>query len=99
MDICTFNDHYLNPFRKTFERKFLIGDFNIDLLKFDSFEHVNKFINDLSSNYLHPQIQTQISISHHTKPLSVGKSDCSLNVNRPVICESVVVNSSKHAHK
>ena len=27
------------------------------------------------------------SISHHTKPLSVGKSDCSRNVSKPVICK------------
>ena len=42
---------------------FLIGDFNIDLLKFDSSEHMNKFINDLFSNCLHPQIilPTQIN--------------------------------------
>ena len=29
------------------------------------------------------------SISHHTKPLSVGKSDCSRNVSKPVICKSL----------
>ena len=39
------------------------------------------------------------SISHHTKPLSVGKSDCSGNVSKPVIRESVVVNLSKRARK
>ena len=38
-------------------------------------------------------------ISHHTKPLSVGKSDCSRNVSKPVICESVVMNLSKCACK
>ena len=26
------------------------------------------------------------SISRHTKPLSVGKSDCSCNVSKPVVC-------------
>ena len=31
------------------------------------------------------------SISHHTKPLSVGKYDCSRNVSKPAIRESVVV--------
>ena len=39
------------------------------------------------------------SISRHTKPLSVGKSDCSRNVSKPVIRESVVVNLSKRARK
>ena len=27
------------------------------------------------------------SISHYTRPLSVGKSDCSCNVSKPVICK------------
>ena len=31
------------------------------------------------------------SISHHTKPLRVGKSDCSHNVIKPVICKSLYV--------
>ena len=39
------------------------------------------------------------SIIHHTKPLSLGKSDCSRNVSKPVIRESVVVNLSKRARK
>ena len=52
-------------------KKILIGDFNIDLLKFDSSEHINKFIYDLSSNCLHPQIvsPTQISGNSKTEPL------------------------------
>ena len=44
-------------------KKILVGDFNIDLLKFDSFEHTNKFINDLSLNCLHPQILLPTRIS------------------------------------
>ena len=39
------------------------------------------------------------SISHHTKPLSVGKSDCSRNVSKPVMCarkQSCNVSSHKH---
>ena len=39
------------------------------------------------------------SISHHTKPLSIGKSDCSRSVSKPVIRESVVVNFSNCARK
>ena len=59
MDTCTFNDHYLNPLleklSKENDKKILfIGDFNIDLLKCNSCEHINKFINDLSSSCLHP---------------------------------------------
>ena len=39
------------------------------------------------------------SISHHTKPLNVGKSGCSRDVSKPVIRESVAVNISNSAHK
>ena len=68
MDICTFNDHYLNPLleklsKENDKKSFLIVDFNIDLLKFDSSEHINKFINDLSSNCLHRQFLLPTRIS------------------------------------
>ena len=39
------------------------------------------------------------SISHHSKPLGVGKSDCSRNINKPVIRESAVVSLRKRARK
>ena len=31
------------------------------------------------------------SISCHTKPLNVRKSDCSCNISKPVICKSLYV--------
>ena len=48
-------------------KNFLIGDFNIDLLKFDSSEHIYKFINYLFSNCLHPQILLPTHISGNSK--------------------------------
>ena len=68
MDICTFNDHYLNPLlekllKENDKKNVPIGDFDIDLLKFDLSEHTNKFINDLSSNCMHPQILLPTRIS------------------------------------
>ena len=62
MHICNFNEHYLNPLLEKLSKKkndkkvFLICDFNINPLKFDTSEHINKFMNDLCSNCLHPQI-------------------------------------------
>ena len=35
------------------------------------------------------------SISHHTKPLSAGTSDCSRNVSKPVICKSLHIKPLK----
>ena len=43
--------------------------FYLDLLKFDISEHINKFINDLSSNCLHPQILLPIWISGNSKTI------------------------------
>ena len=48
-----------------------------------------------SCNVRNRNVHIVNSINHHTKPLSVGKSDCSHNVSKPVIRESVVVNLSK----
>ena len=50
-------------------KNILIDDFNIELLKFDPSEHINKFINDLSSNCLHPQIILPTRISDNSKPI------------------------------
>ena len=43
MDLCTFNDHYLNPLLDNLSKEanktiVLLGDFNIDLLNFDTLE-------------------------------------------------------------
>ena len=52
-----------------------------------------------SCNVCNRNVRIVNSNSHHTKLLSVGKSDCSRNVSKPVIHESVVVNISKSACK
>ena len=52
-----------------------------------------------SCNVCNRNVNIVNGISHHTKPLSVGKSDCSCSVSKPIICESVVVNISKSACK
>ena len=48
----------LNLYFDKFLRKirFVLGDFNIDLLKVDSFTPANKFFNTLSSNFFAPYI-------------------------------------------
>ena len=52
-----------------------------------------------SCNVRNRNVHIVNSVSHHTKPFSVGKSDCSRNVSKPVIHKSVVVNLSKRARK
>ena len=80
MDICTFNDHYLNPLLEKLSKE--NDDFNIDLLKFDSSEHINKFINDLSSNCFHPQILLPTRISGCSKTII---DNISSNIAEPLI--------------
>ena len=71
MDICTFNDHYLNPLldnlsKETNKTVVLLGDFNIDLLNFDTSEYVSTFQDDVASNSLQPQIPLLTRISNHS---------------------------------
>ena len=54
MDICTFNDPYLNPLLDNLSKEAnkttaLLSDFNIDLLNYDTSEYVS-FLDDLASN-------------------------------------------------
>ena len=74
MNICTFNDHYLNPLldnlsKETNKTVVLLGDFNIDLLNFDTSEYVSTFLDDLASNSLQPQILLPTRISNNSKTL------------------------------
>ena len=56
MDICTYNHHHhpnplLDNISKEINKKIvLLGDLNIDLLNFDTSEHVNTSLDDLASN-------------------------------------------------
>ena len=57
MNIESFNDNYLAPLldklsKESNKKIFLLGDFNIDLLKFDTSNKVSNFLDDLSSNFL-----------------------------------------------
>ena len=74
MDICTFNDHYLSPLldnlsKETNKTVVLLGDFNNDLLNFDTSEYVSTFLYDLASNSLQPQILLPTRISNNSKTL------------------------------
>ena len=53
-----------------------------------TFNELNVSKSMSSSNVRNRNVCVVNSISHHTKPLSVGKSDCSCNVSKPVICKS-----------
>ena len=60
MDINEFNDDFLNPLLESIEsdnkKLFLVGDFNIDLLKVDIDSSTTKFFDTITSNLLVPHI-------------------------------------------
>ena len=75
MDICTFNDHYLNPLSDNLSKEanktiVFLSDFSIDLkliLNFDTSKHVSTFLGDLASNSLQRQILLPTRISNNRK--------------------------------
>ena len=69
-----FNTNYLRPFLQKLSKElsknvFLLGDFNIDLLKFNSCSSICNFLDELSSSYFIPQIFLPSCITKSTKTL------------------------------
>ena len=54
MDLNKFSHYYPNPLFKKLAKEqktgFLLGDFNVDLLKYEQHEATNEFLDFLSSN-------------------------------------------------
>ena len=96
MDICTFNNHYLNPLldnlsKEADKRIVLLGDFNIDLWNFDILEHVSTFLHDLASNLLQPQILLPTRIFNNSKTL-INNTFC--NIPSPLVKSAMSGNIS-----
>ena len=72
MDIESFNDKYLAPLldklsKESNKKTFLLGDFNIDLVKLDTSNKVSNFLDDLSSDFLLPQILLPTRVCNGSK--------------------------------
>ena len=68
LHIGEFNSNYISPLlhklsKESSKQIFLLGDFNIGLLKYESFELVKSFVDTLSSNFLLTQIILSTIIS------------------------------------
>ena len=68
LHISDFNSNYISPLlhklsKESSKQIFLLSDFNIDLLKHESSELVNSFLDTLSSNFLSPPIILPTRIS------------------------------------
>ena len=60
MDLNEFNCHYLNALLEKLAKEqktvFLVGDFNVDSLKYEQHKATNEFFDSLSSNTFLPYI-------------------------------------------
>ena len=73
MDLCEFMHYCLNPqFEKLAKEQktvFVLGDFNVDLLKYEQHKATNEFLDSLSSNMFLPHIAQPTRITYHPKTL------------------------------
>ena len=81
MQICAFNDHYLNSLLDKLSKEanktiVLLGDFNIDLLNFDTSNHINTLLDDLASNSLQPQILLRTRVCKNSKKILLRTRLC-----------------------
>ena len=94
-----FNSNYLRPLllklsKESSKKKFLLGDFNIDLLKFSICSSICNFLSELLSSYFMLQIFLPSRIARSTKTLIVFKIICLQIANQvlfqviPVFCNS-----------
>ena len=75
MDLDEFSDNYLNTLLDKISKEnksvFLLGDFNVDLLKYDKHAPTNEFLDSLSSHMFLPHIVQPTRISLLPKPLLI----------------------------
>ena len=95
-DTCSFNDHYLNLLLDNLSKRankiiVLLGDFNIDLLNFDTSEQLITFLYDLNSNSLQLQILLPNKISKNSETL-IDNIFC--NLLNPLIKSTISGNIS-----
>ena len=73
MDVDEFNDNYINllldKLSKQIQSVFLLGDFNVNLLKFEKYALANEFLDSLSPHMFLPYIVQPTRISTTCKTL------------------------------
>ena len=73
MDLLKSTHYYLNPLldklAKEQKTDFLLGDFNVDLLKYKQHKVTNEFLDSLLSNMFLPHIVQPTRITSHLKTL------------------------------
>ena len=75
MDLDKFNDNYLNTLLDKISKEnksvFLLGDFNVDLLKYDKHAPTNEFLDSLSSHMFLHILSHQLESVLLPKPLLI----------------------------
>ena len=73
MNLDEFNDNFLNPLLEKLANEnktvFLMGDFNVDLLKYEQHSATNEFLDSLSSYMFLPYILLPTRITSHSKTI------------------------------
>ena len=73
MDLNEFNCYYLNPLLEKLAKEqkpfFLLGDLNVDLLKYEQQKATNKFLDSLLSYMVLPYIIQPTRITSHSKSI------------------------------
>ena len=73
MDLNEFNCYYLNPLLEKLAKEqkpfFLLGDFNVDLLKYEQQKATNKFLDSLLSHMVLPYVIQPTRITSHSKSI------------------------------
>ena len=76
MDLNEFNDYFLNELLHKFSSEsksvILLGDFNVDLMKYDNHHLTNEFLDSLSSHLFLPHITQSTRIRDSSKTLIVN---------------------------
>ena len=98
MDLDEFNELYLNVLLEKLNKEnksiFLLGDFNVDLLKYDKNSLTNEFLDSLSSHFFLPNIVLPTRISNNSKTLI--DNIFSNHISSDVISGSISVSISDH---
>ena len=81
--------------KKNSNKIFLLGDFNIDVLQFKTFEPVNNFVDTLSSNFLSPLVLLPTRISN-SSPTLINKIFCNVSCNSKIISGNFTSTVSVH---
>ena len=96
MDLQEFNTKYLNPFLDKINKEnktiFLLGDFNVDLMKAETDANTANFFDNITSNLMVPHIIYPTRITSTSKTLIDNIFSNSLNFDQGIsgnLCVSI----------